>query len=66
MFRRTPINAELKQTVASKGVIGVVMAAGPPNDDAVGFTPGWREESPEVAALALYDLPWKHLLSHLL
>ena len=63
MFKRNPVNAQLKVTQANKvggGIRGIVMAEGPPDEGkSVGFAAGWRD-APQVD-----DLPWSHLLPHL-
>jgi hypothetical protein len=60
VFKRNPVNAQLKVTQAKVGIRGIVMAEGPPDEGkSVGFAAGWRE-TPQVDGL-----PWSHLLPHL-
>jgi cold shock CspA family protein len=59
VFKRTPVNAALKASNRS-GVRGVVMAEGPPSDNAVGFPPDWRG-----VPLTISSLPWSHLFGNL-
>lgn len=59
VFKRTPVNAALKASNRS-GIRGVVMAEGPPSDNAVGFPPDWRG-----VPLTESSLPWSHLFGNL-
>jgi len=58
VFKRTPVNAELKKSNITGGVRGVTMAQGPPDSGTTGFVTGWREQLDTSA------LPWGHLLPH--
>ena len=57
IFKRNPVNAELKAKVAPK----ITMAEGPPSEAAVGFEyMAMREEKVDID-----NLPWAALLVHL-
>lgn len=58
VFRKS-VNSALKSGTAKAAGSVIIMAEGPPEDNAVGFKSGWRD------APSLEDLSWAHLLAHL-
>lgn len=58
VFRKS-VNSALKGNAAKPAANTVVMAEGPPEDNAIGFKSGWRE-LPQLEGLS-----WSHLLLHL-